>query len=105
MQTVKEKIDQRRRQIHVHSVMYYHMDTSIVTDATFDRWAKELADLHANNPRLVKQGYLWKEFATWTGDTGMHLPVTDWAVGMAEWLLSHPNGKKRQWDGDLSYKV
>lgn len=82
-----ELIDRRRRQLHVHSIIYYFLNTSIVPDATFDKWAKELVQLHEDNPKLVTQGYMWQDFATWTGDTGMHLPVNPRIVSLAESLV------------------
>lgn len=79
-QTPLEKINQRRRQIHVHSVIYYHMNTSIIDDATFDKWSNELVALHKKHPKLVNQGYRPELFNDWTGDTGMHLP-NDYETG------------------------
>lgn len=84
-----EKINQRRRQLHVHSYLYYFRDESLVDDATFDRWANELVELQAAHPESLHKGYLPSIFADWTGDTGMHLPVRDEVVGLAEWLLAH----------------
>lgn len=80
-------INRRRRQLHVHSVLYYHMDTNLITDDTFDKWAVELAELQEANPQFKYAGYQYGMFENWTGDTGMHLPVTDWAYAEAEQLL------------------
>jgi len=80
-------INRRRRQLHVHSVMYYFLNTSIVTDATFDKWAVELVELNKQWPQFKYAGYQYNMFEDWTGDTGMHLKVTDEALAMADWLL------------------
>lgn len=88
METPEEKINRLRRNLHVHSVVYYHLDTTIVTDALFDKWAVELVELQSQYPELIKQGYLWEYFEDWTGDTGMHLPVDDRILSLAEWLVS-----------------
>lgn len=71
----------------MHSVIYYHFDTNIVTDALFDKWAVELVELHSQHPELVRQGYLWTYFEDWTGNTGMHLPVDEKVLSLAEWLV------------------
>ncbi|WP_375790254.1 DNA ligase LigA-related protein [Paenibacillus agricola] len=34
-------IARRRRQIFVHSAIYYRLGTSVIDDATFDRWGRE----------------------------------------------------------------
>lgn len=38
-------INRRRRQILVHSFLYYRMNTSIIPDSTYDEWARDLAEL------------------------------------------------------------
>lgn len=80
-------INRRRRQMHVHSTMYYHLDVNVVDDATFDKWAVELATLQKKYPQFKHKGYNYGMFEDWTGDTGMHLPVTEESVAMAEQLL------------------
>jgi hypothetical protein len=80
-------INRRRRQMHVHSVLYYHLDTTLISDAVFDKWAVELASLQKKYPESLHQGYMPGVFASWTGDTGMHLPVTDAAYSLALSLL------------------
>lgn len=75
-----ELVVRRRRQLHVHSVAYYHLDQSFVDDATFDLWSKELADIQQAFPELANQGVKADLFKGWTGETGMHLPITDDAL-------------------------
>lgn len=86
-------INRRRRQMHVHSIIYYHMHTNIIPDATFDKWAVELASLQKDFPHLVHKGYMPGVFANWTGDTGMHLPMTDAVYTLAEGLLRTAQNK------------
>lgn len=50
------------------------MDNPIVSDDQWQAWADELAKLQADNPKCCKIDFYDKEFADWTGDTGMHLP-------------------------------
>lgn len=86
-----ELINRRRRQLHVHSVIYYHMNTNIVDDSIFDSWAVELVSLQNNFPESKHSGYMPDLFANWTGDTGMHLPATDSTYALAERLLKQHN--------------
>lgn len=79
-------IHQRRAQMLVHSYAYYELDRPIVSDATWQRWADELAAL-----QLVEDcdiGFYDPEFADWDGSTGMHLPRDGWVHGMTMHLLA-----------------
>jgi NAD-dependent DNA ligase len=107
-------INRRRRQIHVHSIIYYHLNTSIVSDAVFDGWAKELVGLNRSYPELLHKGYSPTLFADWTGDTGMHLPAYDATLSLAESLLRTsvkkkwaqvPLSKNDAWKGDVGYSI
>ncbi|MBP2704358.1 hypothetical protein JOL79_11095 [Microbispora sp. RL4-1S] len=75
---VAELINRRRRQVLVHSILYYDMDSPLVTDAVFDQWARQLAQLQADHPVISgKVAYRWREFADFDGSTGYHLPLHD----------------------------
>jgi hypothetical protein len=82
-----ELIQRRRRQMHVHSVIYYHLNDSIISDYIFDEWAVELLKLQTKYPQFLHKGYMHTFFANWTGDTGMHLPVKDETLALAHILL------------------
>ena len=84
----EEFINRRRRQMHVHSIIYYHLHTNLIDDATFDRWAVELAAAQKQFPEYLHQGYMWTVFQNWTGDTGMHLPMKDDVQDLATRLLA-----------------
>lgn len=83
-----EKINLRRSQLHVHSIIYYFLNTSIISDAQFDKWANELVELQAACPESQYSGYMPAVFKDWTGDTGMHLPVRDDMLSLARSLVS-----------------
>ena len=53
---IKEKINQRRRQMLVHSCIYYRFDTNIVSDFDYDRWVNELMLSTINS--LFLSGYV-----------------------------------------------
>lgn len=89
------KIVQRRIQMFVHSYLYYVLDRPIVSDATWQRWANELALMQRNHPKLVLNFYD-EDFADWDGSTGMHLPQYPWVVDRADHLLHlHEHGELR----------
>jgi len=73
---IKTLIKRRRGQMLVHSYLYYEMDTSVIDDDTWQRWADELTTLQNKYPQCCKLCYYDKEFKDWDGSTGMHLPKT-----------------------------
>ncbi len=86
---IEELIHRRRRQVLVHSIIYYKYGESIVPDATFDAWAKELTKLQSDHLQLSESiPYMRYQFADFTGETGYHLPLMDKAAGaVAEQLM------------------
>lgn len=97
---IAELIHRRRRQILVHSILYYNFNDSIIDDYTYDLWARELASLqrdHAHISELVH--YHSKAFKDFTHSvTGFNLPLDDpRANAVAQSLLDHRNSKKLKW--------
>ena len=74
---IASKIQQRRYQMLVHSYIYYELDSNIVTDDTWAKWAYELVDLQAKYPEIAKQVIYAKDFETWDGSTGAFLNFKD----------------------------
>lgn len=74
LQTIKEKIRQRRAQMLVHSCAYYELDDQMVDDHTWQRWADELTKLQNEHPEDCKIGFFDDEFSNWDGSSGYHLP-------------------------------
>ena len=58
---ILEKINRRQNQILLHSCIYYKFGTSIISDAQFDDWSKELVKLRKENPEIAKQSRLESE--------------------------------------------
>ena len=78
MNEIEEKIHRRRRQIIVHSLIYYRLGRNIISDATFDSWANELAYLQKKFPKESNNvEYLVDDFRDFSGETGYHLPLND----------------------------
>lgn len=76
MQTIAERIQQRRIQMLSHSYLYYELDDPIISDDQWQRWADELAVMQAAHPNAC--GFYAHAFADWNGSTGMHLPRDEW---------------------------
>lgn len=73
-----ELIHQRRRQILVHSTLYYRLDKSIISDNQFDSWAYELAELQRANPEISRKvEFHRRAFEGFDGTTGFDLPIED----------------------------
>lgn len=79
---VARRIFQLRRILLLHSYGYYYRDESLVTDAQYDAWSRELAELQKEHPTLAIEGEYADLFRDWTGETGFHLPPVPWAVAM-----------------------
>lgn len=87
IQTIEEKIKQRRLQMLVHSYIYYELNTNIIDDAKWDRWAMELVDLQLKYPKESKKAPYYEEFKDWDGSTGAFLKFDDKTKKRAERLL------------------
>lgn len=86
---VAELITRRRRQVLVHSVIYYRWNDSVIDDHTFDRWSKELADLQTQYPDIAKECEWHEAFAYFDGSSGYDLPLNDpHALNMAGRVLN-----------------
>ena len=91
-----EKINRRRRQILVHSYLYYELDDTLWTDAQFDAAAHELKDLVTKYPEKAKTCVFSEEFKEWDSMpkyySGCGLPYNSlYTFRIAERLFSHRN--------------
>ena len=86
---IAELINRRRRQILVHSVIYYTYDDSIISDYTWSKWAQELAELQQQYPSIAANCVFADDFKGFDPSTGFDLPLDDpWAVRKAQHLLN-----------------
>jgi NAD-dependent DNA ligase len=53
---IQELINRCRRQILIQSFLYYRLNTSVGSDATYDQWAKDLAQLQMKYPEIASEG-------------------------------------------------
>lgn len=67
------KIGGLQRWILVHSIIYYELDSSIVSDQVFDRNARQLVQMQKSNPEEAKRSEYWYAFYDFDGSTGFDL--------------------------------
>lgn len=87
LQTIEEKIKQRRLQMLVHSYIYYELDGNIIDDSTWDKWAMELVELQTKYPKLSKKVIYYNQFKDWDGSSGAFLNFDEKIKNKAEYLL------------------
>lgn len=83
-----ELITRRRRQILVHSCIYYHMDTNVITDHQFDYLCVSLVEKTAEFPKVAEKCEYHDAFHGFDGSTGADLPyLAEEIVRAAERLV------------------
>lgn len=90
---IKALIEQRRRQILVHSIIYYRFNDNLISDAQWSEWALELEELQARHPDIASQCIYAEAFEDFDHSTGQNLPLDDpWGLYKANYLLSIKKG-------------
>lgn len=74
---ISELINRRRRQILVHSIIYYKFDDNLISDYTWSKWANELAELQEKYPEIAKECVFAEAYADFDPSTGYNLPLDD----------------------------
>ena len=93
-QTIMEKIRQRRRQMLVHSYIYYELNDNIISDAQWSKWAKELEQLQKDYPIQSRDVEYYEEFKDWDGSSGAFLNFPEDIKTVANLLLEQKNCSK-----------
>lgn len=87
---IAELINRRRRQILVHSVIYYELNDNLVSDRTWSQWAVELEKLQKAYPDIAARCPYAEAFSNFDPSTGYNLPLDDlWALGVARRLIQY----------------
>lgn len=94
----KDRIEYLRKKLLVHSIIYYRLNESIITDNKWAEWAVELERLTRDYPHIAQNAFLADEFKNFDHSTGYNLPLeTPWAVQKAIDLVEYY--KKHGWKG------
>jgi hypothetical protein len=94
---IEDQINHLRRNVMVHSVLYYRHDRPIKTDHEYDRLGKRLIEMQEKYPEESERvPYLLETFRNFTGTTsGFDLPLDDpYAQRTAWWLLDRLDKKE-----------
>ena len=91
-----EAIARRRRQMLVHSCLYYVLDSPLVSDDQWQHWANQLVRLQRKFGREI--GFYDEAFQDWNASSGYYLPMDPHVVRVARRLLDQRDGDGRQND-------
>lgn len=91
--SVEECVKQRRRQILVHSYIYYELNQNIVSDAQWNKWASELVKLQEDNPQIVTD--YQEQFKGWDGSTGAFFEYDTAIISIANHLIAMQTKKTK----------
>lgn len=89
MPTIQEKIRQRRRQMLVHSYIYYELNDNIISDSQWSKWAKELQELQQKYPKESAEVEEYDQFKDWDGSSGAFLKFGENIKTVAQILLEN----------------
>jgi len=82
---IRELINRRRRQVAIHSFLYYRLNDSIIPDHVFDKWSVELVDLQTRYPALSEEvPFHLDYFRGWDGSSGFDIPFDPYIQAKAE---------------------
>lgn len=82
-----EAIARRRRQMLVHSCIYYMLNDSIIDDSTWTLWAQQLKKLQDKFGYEI--GFYDSVFEDWDGSSGHHLKFDQDVVRVSRRLLDN----------------
>lgn len=100
---IASKIQRRRYQILVHSLLYYELDLSLIPDSQWASWALELVALQADNPDIANRVIFAEAFKGFDGSTGFNLPYKDeQVITIAKRLLT---GRRTAESEEALYKL
>ena len=85
---IRELITRRRRQILVHSIIYYKLNDSLISDSQWAEWAVELEELQKDYPDIADECPFAEAFEGFEHSSGYNLPLDNpWGVRKAKYLI------------------
>lgn len=88
---IAEKLLHRRKQVLVHSYIYYELGQSIVEDALWDKWAREVVQLQTDYPDIALRVDHHNQFIGFDATTGFHFMYDEDTKHIADRLLWYYN--------------
>lgn len=73
-QEIISLINRRRRQLLVHSYIYYELNNNLISDSQWSEWAVELVELQKQYPHESEMADYHKDFIGFDASTGYNLP-------------------------------
>ena len=80
---IKELIYRRRQQVWVHSLIYYRMNSNLISDAKWSEWALEVENLQKEYQELAEQVPYHDIFRDFDHSICSYLPVSSCMVAKA----------------------
>lgn len=71
--SVKTKMSVLQRWLIVHSILYYELNDSVVSDKVFDANAHQLVDMQNKYTDIAEETEYWYVFYDFDASTGFHL--------------------------------
>lgn len=102
--TPQEKIDYAARYIIIHSIIYYELNESIISDKKFDKKASVLVKLMAKYPDELKSSKYYRAIYDFDGSTGFLLygrlkrKQREYHMHLAQYILSLYKSEQRRGD-------
>ena len=86
---IMSEIKRLRLCVLVHSIIYYRLNTSVISDYQYDKFAKKLKSLQDKFGELSSAVREYRdEFEGWDGCSGYNLPLGDiWGYSKALYLV------------------
>lgn len=90
------QIRQRRRQVLVHSFLYYQLNENVISDHKFDKFCNDLVKLQSDYPEESKAVEYYDDFKDFDGSSGYDLPYAQPDIQSAGYhiLETHRRNKK-----------
>lgn len=102
---VRSLILRRRLQLLVHSYIYYEGNQNLVSDQTWDKWARELVSLQKCYPEMCKHVDYHSYFKDFDGSTGFDLPYRLPEISAKAIQIMSLAQKGNSKDGHLRHKT